>query len=162
MVDDCEGFWQSPVCGTCLVMALCKSQSIIFDSTSPNTMPHVRGQSGTCFGDWSASLLYHTAIWVYIDTYNCRPTDARGEVALSLLPILLPPPVFKRGRKVVRATVDESKKGFIDVKLVSNVPLNRNENIRLVKKRLNCSFTLLERLIPAICKDYMRGMSDTA
>ena len=29
---------------TCLVMALCKSQSTIFDSTSPDTMPHVRRQ----------------------------------------------------------------------------------------------------------------------
>ena len=70
-----------------------------------------------------------------------------GEVALSLLPILLPPPVFKRGRKVVRATVDESKRAFIDVKPVSNVPLKKNYTIHLVKL-LNCSFTLLKSLLP--------------
>ena len=66
---------------------------------------------------------------LYIDTHNCPPTDARGEVALSLLPVLLPPPVYKQGRKCVRATVEESLRAFIDVKPVSNLPLNRNLNI---------------------------------
>ena len=70
-------------------------------------------------------------IWLICNfiLFICPPTDASGEVALSLLPILLPPPVFKRGRRVVRTTVDELKTVFIDVKPVSNVPLNRNENI---------------------------------
>lgn len=53
MVDDCEGFWQSPTCGTSFFMALCKSLSIIFD-----TMPHVDWPGETCFDDWSASLFY--------------------------------------------------------------------------------------------------------
>ena len=66
---------------------------------------------------------------LYIDTHNCPPTDARGEVDLSLLPVLLPPPVYKQGRKCVRATVEESLRAFIDVKPVSNLPLNRNLNI---------------------------------
>ncbi|XP_033950943.1 uncharacterized protein [Pseudochaenichthys georgianus] len=44
--------------------------------------------------------------------------DARGEVALMLLPVMLPPPVYKQGRKLVRASVEESKRFFIDVKPV--------------------------------------------
>ncbi|KAK5903820.1 hypothetical protein CgunFtcFv8_007568 [Champsocephalus gunnari] len=44
--------------------------------------------------------------------------DARGEVALMLPPVMLPPPVYKRGRKLVRASVEESKRFFIDVKPV--------------------------------------------
>nr|XP_057925482.1 uncharacterized protein LOC131127533 [Doryrhamphus excisus] len=44
--------------------------------------------------------------------------DSRGEVALMLLPILLPPPVYKKGRKLVRASIQESKRAFIDVKPV--------------------------------------------
>ncbi|KAL7394648.1 hypothetical protein ABVT39_001222 [Epinephelus coioides] len=47
------------------------------------------------------------AIRVYIDTHNCPPTDARGEVSLTLLPVMLPPPVYKQGRKLVWASIEE-------------------------------------------------------
>ncbi|KAF3851437.1 hypothetical protein F7725_013209 [Dissostichus mawsoni] len=48
--------------------------------------------------------LYADKIILYIDTRNCPPTDARGEVALMLLPVMLPPPVYKQGRKLVCAS----------------------------------------------------------
>ena len=61
-----------------------------------------------------------------------------GEVALTLLPLLLPPPVYKEGRKFVRASLEESKRAFIDVKPVSSVCTE-----------LKCKFiVLLESLIP--------------
>lgn len=65
-------------------------------------------------------FLYYKTIWVYINTHNCPPTDARGEVAL-----MLPPPADKQGRTLVRASI-ESKRAFIDVNPVSNLPLDRN------------------------------------
>ena len=36
-------------------------------------------------------LVYYTAIRLYIDTHDYPPTDARGEVALMLLPVMLSP-----------------------------------------------------------------------
>ncbi|KAJ8353502.1 hypothetical protein SKAU_G00210690 [Synaphobranchus kaupii] len=45
--------------------------------------------------------------------------DAKGELALRLLPILLPPKVYKIGRKVFRPSIHEAKKAFIDVQPVS-------------------------------------------
>ncbi|RXN34367.1 hypothetical protein ROHU_004056 [Labeo rohita] len=44
--------------------------------------------------------------------------DAKGNFALKLLPVLLPPPPYKIGRKTVRPSVDESKKAFIDIQPV--------------------------------------------
>ena len=64
-------------------------------------------------------------LFEFIDIHNCPPTDARG-VALTLLPVMLRPPVYKQGRNLVRASIEESKRAFIDVKPVSNLPLNRN------------------------------------
>lgn len=81
--------------------------------------------AGDCGGFVSFILLYYTAIQVYIDPHNC-PTDARGEVAMALLPVMLPPPFYKQGRKLVQASIGKSKRAFIDVKPVSNLPLNRN------------------------------------
>ncbi|KAJ8364334.1 hypothetical protein SKAU_G00131650 [Synaphobranchus kaupii] len=42
--------------------------------------------------------------------------DAKGEIALRLLPIMLPPPVFRVGRKVVRPSVDEARQAFIGLR----------------------------------------------
>ncbi|KAI4797299.1 hypothetical protein KUCAC02_025195 [Chaenocephalus aceratus] len=67
-------------------------------------------------------LLYYTTIRVDIDTHNSPPTDARGEVALMLPPVMLPPPAYKQGRTLVRASVEESKTFFIDGK-----PVGTNE-----------------------------------
>lgn len=44
--------------------------------------------------------------------------DAKGNLALKLLPVLLPPPPYKIGRKTVRPSIDESKKAFIDIQPV--------------------------------------------
>ncbi|KAJ4941302.1 hypothetical protein JOQ06_027587 [Pogonophryne albipinna] len=42
--------------------------------------------------------------------------DCLGELALSQLPTLLPPTVYRVGRKVFRYTIEESKLAFIDHK----------------------------------------------
>lgn len=44
--------------------------------------------------------------------------DAKGNLALKLLPVLLLPPPYKFGRKTVRPSIDESKKAFIDIQPV--------------------------------------------
>ncbi|XP_034086687.1 uncharacterized protein LOC117555811 [Gymnodraco acuticeps] len=44
--------------------------------------------------------------------------DCLGELALSQLPTLLPPTVYRVGRKVFRYTIEESKLAFIDHKPV--------------------------------------------
>ncbi|KAI9534133.1 hypothetical protein NQZ68_016851 [Dissostichus eleginoides] len=66
--------------------------------------------------------------------------DARGEVALMLLPVMLPPPVYKQGRKLVRASVEESKRFFIDVKPVGT---NMVEYLEQAKSSRSCPFVLL-------------------
>ncbi|KAK1891917.1 Apolipoprotein L3 [Dissostichus eleginoides] len=66
--------------------------------------------------------------------------DARGEVALMLLPVMLPPPVYKQGRKLVRASVEESKRFFIDVKPVGT---NMVEYLEQAKSSRWCPFVIL-------------------
>ncbi len=81
-----------------------------------------------------------TAIQVYIDTHNCSLTDAKGDVALALLPTMLPPPVFKKGRRLVRASIEESKRAFMDVQPVSNSPLSINQTINSFRTNPSCYF----------------------
>ncbi|KAI4796871.1 hypothetical protein KUCAC02_026706 [Chaenocephalus aceratus] len=50
--------------------------------------------------------------------------DARGEVALMRPPVMLPPPVYKQGRTLVRASVEASKRFFIDVKPQAKVNIS--------------------------------------
>ncbi|RXN19331.1 hypothetical protein ROHU_025785 [Labeo rohita] len=47
--------------------------------------------------------------------------DAKGNFALKLLPVLLPPPPYKIGRKTVRPSIDESKKAFIDIQPIPDI-----------------------------------------
>ncbi|KAL7408482.1 hypothetical protein ABVT39_024109 [Epinephelus coioides] len=42
--------------------------------------------------------------------------DAKGELAFRVLPAMLPPTVYKVGRKVFRHTIEESRLAFIDCK----------------------------------------------
>ncbi|KAI4801014.1 hypothetical protein KUCAC02_006177, partial [Chaenocephalus aceratus] len=66
--------------------------------------------------------------------------DARGEVALMLPPVMLPPPVYKQGRTLVCASVEESKRFFIDVKPVGT---NMVEYLEQAKSSRSCPFVLL-------------------
>ncbi|KAJ8334888.1 hypothetical protein SKAU_G00405270 [Synaphobranchus kaupii] len=52
------------------------------------------------------------------EPYRTFIPDAKGEIALRLLPIMLPPPVFRVGRKVVRPSVDEARQALIDLRPV--------------------------------------------
>ncbi len=89
-------------------------------------------------------FLLYTVIQVYINTHNCSPTDAKGEVALALLPTMLPPPVYKKGRRLVRASIDESRRAFMDVQPVSNSPLSINQNMNSFRNNPSCCFKKLE------------------
>ncbi|KAF5902298.1 uncharacterized protein DAT39_007973, partial [Clarias magur] len=40
---------------------------------------------------------------------------AKGEIALKVLPTLLPPSIYKRGGKVFRPTTEEAQRSFIDM-----------------------------------------------
>ncbi|KAJ4928697.1 hypothetical protein JOQ06_004323, partial [Pogonophryne albipinna] len=71
---------------------------------------------------------------------KCHDQYARGEVALMLLPVMLPPPVYKQGRTLVRASVEESKRFFIDVKPVGT---NMVEYLEQAKSSRSCPFVLL-------------------
>ncbi|XP_041833312.1 uncharacterized protein gramd4a isoform X7 [Melanotaenia boesemani] len=46
------------------------------------------------------------------------PPEARGDVALRVLPLILPTPVYKDGKKMVKPSLDENMKSFIDYKHV--------------------------------------------
>ncbi|XP_078024425.1 uncharacterized protein LOC144463558 isoform X2 [Epinephelus lanceolatus] len=49
--------------------------------------------------------------------------DERGDMALRVLPLLLPGHVFKVAKKTVRPSVDEARKAFIDTQLAgTNIP----------------------------------------
>ena len=76
-------------------------------------------------------LLYRSEHGISIAlNHNCPPAGAtaRGDFALTLLPFLLPPPIFKEGRKTIHTTVHESLRAFIDVKPVSILPGKLNIN----------------------------------
>ncbi|KTF80519.1 hypothetical protein cypCar_00036501 [Cyprinus carpio] len=51
-------------------------------------------------------------------TWENIPQENRGDVALLVLPLLLPPTVYRIGQKVFRPSIDEARKAFIDLQPV--------------------------------------------
>ncbi|XP_066528828.1 uncharacterized protein [Hoplias malabaricus] len=51
-----------------------------------------------------------------------RRHDKQGDIALQVLPILLPASVYKDGKKLVRPSFEERRKAFIDIQPVLSAP----------------------------------------
>nr|XP_046264876.1 uncharacterized protein LOC124069624 [Scatophagus argus] len=68
------------------------------------------------------------------------PQDVKGYKALRLLPSLLPPQAFKMGKKMMRPTVSEALKAFIDLQPVG---INMVEYLRDVESSRPYPFVLV-------------------